>query len=432
MNQLINRFGEFLSQNEERRYLENTWSRDSFYTRYSYFYCCVLMLFAGLFADYKRNFIFGSANILTILRVSLVLYGLYFVYAWRNRDYKRVIEKHLFLIKLLSVIIVACLTFMTQGESRTLLAGVMIMTTSFYVMLPGRLSGIIVNCVLLFFIFLSVPFLNPKVSFESHAYQVFILLSLNIVLIFFRSMFNRAWRLFYISNRRLEEINKMKDEAISTIAHDLKGPLQVIISSAELVNRNIDNFPNERIENYQNRIIKAAKKTDVLLRDLLSWAISSNESLGYDPKETNIKTTVERAVIFANELAEAKQLDMIVDLKDRILNHDSVMIETCIRNIISNAIKYTPEGGKIDIKGRFNKDGYSIEITDQGEGVPDVVIDGLSSGNTFHVKNGTSGEKGTGIGLKLVRSFLDKHGASLFIENLPDCGSRVILSFPKN
>ncbi|AYF43930.1 GHKL domain protein [Halobacteriovorax sp. BALOs_7] len=430
MDQFINVFGEFKSSEEEREYLENAWNKDSFYIRYSYLTCCILMLFAGLFADYQRTFFYGSPNILTALRVGLVAYGLYFVYSWRNKAYSEKVEVHLFYIKLLSVIIVAALTFMVQGRSSTLLAGVMIMTTSFYVMLPGRLNCIIWNCVLLLLVFLTVPLLNPEADVANHGYRVFILVSLNIVLFAFRSMFNRAWRLFHISNRRLAEMNKTKDDVISTIAHDLKSPLQVIMSSAQAVTRSNRELSTERIQSYQNRILKAARKTDDLLRDLLSWAITSNESLGYDPKDTNIKPTIEKAIEFAIELAQTKELDIDVDLEDYVLNHDSVMIETCIRNIISNAIKFTPEGGKINVKGQHDENGYQIEVVDQGEGVPDVVINGLASGNTFHVKQGTKGEKGTGIGLKLVHSFLEKHNAKLLIENLPDCGSRVTLNLP--
>lgn len=432
MDQFINAFGEFHNPKEEREYLESAWLKDSLYIRFSYLTCCVLMLFAGIFADYQRTFFYGSADILTGMRVVLVSYGLFFAYQWRKRPYNDNVEFHLFYIKLLSVLVVAALTFFVQGRSTTLLAGTMIMTTSFYVMLPGRLNGIITNCVLLLLIFLAVPLLYPEINLANHGYRVFILVSLNIVLFAFRSMFNRAWRLFHISNRRLQEMNKTKDEVISTIAHDLRSPLQVIMSSAQLVSSSKRDLSPDRIKSYQNRILNAAKKTDSLLRDLLSWAITSNESLGYDPIETNVRPTIEKAVEFAQELAETKDIVIDVDLEDYVLNHDSVMIETCIRNVISNAIKFTPDGGKININGVSGKDnGYQIEIVDQGEGVPDVVIAGLEDGGkTFHVKQGTKGEKGTGIGLRLVHSFLEKHNAKLLIENLPNSGSRVTLNFP--
>ncbi|MFG1492837.1 HAMP domain-containing sensor histidine kinase [Halobacteriovorax sp. ZH4_bin.1] len=429
MEALINSFGEFKSRTEERDYLQTSWPKDRTYTLLSYLVCCILLLFAGILADYQRAYTFGSPNILTFFRSLLVAYGLGFFVAFRKSDYSDKIETHLFFIKLVSVVIVALMTFMIMGTSTTLLAGIMIMTTSFYVMLPGRLNGIIVNCALLFALFMIIPILNESVDLNKHFYKIFILLSLNIVLFAFRSMFNRAWRLFYISNRRLEELNKTKDDVISTIAHDLKSPLQVILSSASLVSKRNEELSVERIKLYQDRIIKSAKKTDALLKDLLAWALTSNESLGYTPKELNIKDTITSAVEFAYELAQTKDLEIEVDLEDYIFNHDSNMIETCVRNIISNAIKFSPEGKKIVVKGAIS-DGYAIQICDEGEGVPDIVIDGIQSGQTFHVKQGTKGEKGTGIGLKLVHSFLKKHGAALFIENMPNCGSRVTLKFP--
>lgn len=424
----INKFGEFADRAVEEAYQQDTWEKDNHYVRASYLICCILLLFAGIFSDYRRYYFFGSANIITGLRVGLVAYGLYFYFIWKNKQYSLNTEIHLLMLKVYSVAIIACLTLMVQGESQTLLAGIMIMTTSFYVMLPGELKGTILSSSLLLIIFISVPFM-ASVEPSFYSYKTFMLFSLNIVLVFFKTMFNRASRYNYLSKKHLEEMNNAKDEVISTIAHDLKGPLQVIMSSAQHVSHRGEELSPERIINYQKRILKSVKKTDNLLRELLAWAITSNESLGYNPKCSNIKDTIENAIEFANELAETKNIKINIYIQDCILDHDQNMVETCVRNIISNAIKFSPSGKNINICGTIDN-GYEIEVTDEGEGVPDIVLSAIKKGHNSMSINGTHGEKGSGIGLKLVQSFLQKHDADLVIENLPTRGSRVVLKFP--
>lgn len=230
----------------------------------------------------------------------------------------------------------------------------------------------------------------------------------------------------------LEKSNDIKDTLFSVIAHDLKGPIGSLNLLLTDVIENRNNYSSESIDEIIVEIKESNQRIYALLVNLLDWARIQKGAVLYSPHRSDIHELIVEGVSLLSGLLEEK--GVLIDYRqneDSFAFVDESMIKTVIRNIISNAIKYTNYNGKIEITVKNNYNYLEIEITDNGVGMSQNKITELFSNEVNISEYGTSGEKGTGIGISLCLDFIHKNRGTLLIESELGKGTKVIISLPK-
>ena len=233
-------------------------------------------------------------------------------------------------------------------------------------------------------------------------------------------------------NLKLSELNKSKDKFFSIIAHDLRGPLGGLQQIGELLWLN--NISNEKREQLTKSLYQNSKLTFNLLDNLLKWANTNAGLIIYKPYKLNLREIVLNNVRLFNSQVKLKNIKLSCNFeKDLFVYADYDMVDTVIRNLISNAIKFTPINGKIDIiidKIDVAQNTCTIAIIDNGIGITKETLLKVFEINSIVSTFGTNKEKGTGLGLKLCKEFLTINKGNIKIESHLEKGTKVYLTLP--
>lgn len=229
-----------------------------------------------------------------------------------------------------------------------------------------------------------------------------------------------------ISEEELIKSNENKDQLISILGHDLRNPFILLINIADIL---IDEY-YDMTEQEKFKLLKDSQRTAIathqILENLLSWARTQSKSLSVVKEPLDLNKIVESIIMTVSPLAEAKEISIENDILPNLPSvfFDKFMLDTIVRNIVSNSIKYTPEKGKITITlDRSNDDRVVLKICDTGMGMTQGEIDRILSEDSIKSIPGTNNEKGTGIGLIISKKFLKLNGTSLKIESAPGEGT---------
>lgn len=234
------------------------------------------------------------------------------------------------------------------------------------------------------------------------------------------------------ANRQLNEANAAKDKFFSIIAHDLKNPLTGMLLSSELLIEFIDRADKEKVKARAVSLYDSGKKLYELLSNLLEWSREQMNKTGLVIKEADIEETVGSVVALVKEMAEAKNIQIKISTEgSAVWCFDVNMIQTVIRNLVTNAIKFTNKNGMITIDIRNGKDKLTIAVKDNGVGISEENLSRLFRIDQHYTTSGTSDEKGTGLGLLLCKEFIAKHGGDIRVESRPGEGSSFIFSLPE-
>ena len=233
------------------------------------------------------------------------------------------------------------------------------------------------------------------------------------------------------SETRLKKLNATKDKLFSIIGHDLKGPLHNILGFSELIDQGFDEFSDEEIKNYNQLILQSSKTLSSLLDNLLTWSRSQRHKIKVSAQNFSVHSAVEKSFSLLENNASKKKIRIKNRIPQEIVAHADVeMTTTVIRNLISNAIKFTNSGGSIVASAKTEDDKVTIEIRDTGVGIPPDKIDNLFEPDQNHVVLGTEGEKGTGLGLIICKDFVEKNNGELWAESTPGEGSTFFVTLP--
>ncbi len=234
------------------------------------------------------------------------------------------------------------------------------------------------------------------------------------------------------ANKNLIRLNTTKDRFFSIIAHDLKGPVGTVNSALELAISS--DPPEETRRDLLTIIYQSTGNTYKLLENLLEWARLQQGEIHYRPVVVKITEIVEHVEKLLAESAQNKGiiLSSVVDENLKVLC-DVNMIQTVLRNMVSNAIKFTPTGGKIWIKASSGKEEKVIvSVSDTGIGMSEILINKLFRiDEKITSKQGTEGEAGTGLGLIISHEFLAKHGSEINVESKLNSGSTFSFSLTR-
>ena len=273
----------------------------------------------------------------------------------------------------------------------------------------------------------------------------FLFLILIFLVVLFVIMFGylrsrkKANELLQEKNRRINEqhvelirVNETKDKFLSIISHDLRNP----IGAFKDVVGQLADFPEMFSEELRQQIIHElrgeSENTYFLLDNLLSWARSQKNNMKYSPEQLQLASLVDNNILLHSRLAERKKISLISMVPpDLIVCADHNMINLVLRNLISNAIKFTGEHGRITLSSRDIGEFIKLSVTDSGIGIPEESIPKLFN-ETDHISTyGTNNEKGSGLGLLLCREFVETNGGTISVRSVPGKGSTFSFTLKK-
>ncbi len=243
----------------------------------------------------------------------------------------------------------------------------------------------------------------------------------------------RAEQALKKSEGRLKDLNATKDKLFSIIGHDLKGPINNIIGFSELIEQGYPNYSVEEIRKYNQLIFQLSRDISNLLENLLTWSRSQRKKITVTPQNTGLYFIVERCFSLLQQDAVQKNIRLINNVPPGALIYaDEEMITTVIRNLISNAIKFTPAEGVVAAEAKAETDSVIIKIRDTGIGIPEKKVRRLFHLNENKPGVGTNGEKGTGLGLIICKDLVEKNNGTIWVESESGKGSVFSFSLPSN
>ncbi len=234
-------------------------------------------------------------------------------------------------------------------------------------------------------------------------------------------------------NQQLKELNATKDKFFSIIAHDLKNPFNQILGFSDLLQGSAKDKDTATVEYYAGIIHSSAHHTHELLENLLEWANSQRGKMPFNPKPFLLNHLVAEEIEVIRIQTTKKNIVLTNRVRDEmVITADENMIGTCIRNLLTNAIKFTPKNGKVQIDAKVLDSAIEISVKDNGIGMKRESVENLFKIETSFTTQGTDNEKGTGLGLILCREFVEKHDGQIRVRSELGKGSEFIISLKKH
>ncbi len=232
---------------------------------------------------------------------------------------------------------------------------------------------------------------------------------------------------------KLQELNATKDKFFSIIAHDLRNPFVALMGLSEYLLAKYNKLDHEDHRKKLELMHESAQQAYHLLENLLTWALSQSGGIKFNLEKILLPSVVNNSIKVLSALAFNKSIEIFNKIeKDQYLLADAYMLETILRSLISNAIKFTPRNGKITIGMDSNPGDKFTEIyvEDTGVGIPDDTLNDLFRIDKSTTTCGTEKEKGSGLGLILCKEFVEKHGGRIRAESTVGKGSRFSFTIP--
>lgn len=232
-------------------------------------------------------------------------------------------------------------------------------------------------------------------------------------------------------NEELKNLNASKDKFFSIIAHDLRSPFTALLGYSDLIVNEFDEMESEEIKQFATYINQEAKNVYGLLDNLLAWSRIQRGQFPFEPSEFKIESTIEKAITLFNDTAKHKGIILTSEVEEEISAYaDENSFFTALRNLISNAIKFTPENGEINIKAKIVDNFARVTVADNGIGIKDEDIKKLFKPDVHHTTIGTSNEKGTGLGLLLCKELIEKNGGQISVSSEIGKGTKFTFTIP--
>jgi PAS domain S-box-containing protein len=222
----------------------------------------------------------------------------------------------------------------------------------------------------------------------------------------------------------LEEINSHKDSVLAILSHDLRSPLAGIIGIAEMLNSDSDDLKQSEVKHLHALLLKESTKELSMLDNLLEWGRIKYAAEAFSPENTPLAQSVSNVFETLKEVAANNRIQLVNDVKKNIIVFaDGKMVLSILQNIVSNAIKYTPAGGKITITAKMTGDKVETKVTDTGTGMSKELTEKLFTPQMTSLLTPREENKGGGIGLLLVKDILDKNSGEIWVESEEGKGS---------
>lgn len=229
----------------------------------------------------------------------------------------------------------------------------------------------------------------------------------------------------------LSHLNATKDKFFSIIAHDLRNPFTVLLSITQELATGYDNIPNDEMLFYIRKVYDSSKRLYNLLENLLEWSRSQTGRIEYKPEHICLQKIVDSEVQLLRLQADNKEIDIKSDIEGSCKGWaDKNMIQTVLRNLMTNAVKFTPKQGRVIVKSERSNGKIVVSVIDSGIGMKPEDVQKLFRLDIKTKSIGTSKEKGTGLGLILCKEFIEKNDGNIWVESTVNKGSTFKFSIP--
>jgi len=234
------------------------------------------------------------------------------------------------------------------------------------------------------------------------------------------------------NEQKLQDLNSTKDKFFSILAHDLRNPFNTIMGFSELLLTQKQYIPQDKAEHFYKLINEASKSAYNLLSNLLEWSRAQTGTISFIPLNFDVAQVVNESLKLLEGMATKKGIKFISEIQEKTeIFADMNMITTILRNLISNAIKFTFEGGTIKISASYHENFVHLEVNDNGMGIKEQDIQKLFKIDSNKSSLGTNNETGTGLGLILCKEFVERNGGEIWVKSVLTQGSSFIFSVPQ-
>jgi PAS domain S-box-containing protein len=229
----------------------------------------------------------------------------------------------------------------------------------------------------------------------------------------------------------LKELNATKDRFLSLLSHDLRNPFHALIGFSEMIMNYAEEFDTDQIKEFGRLMNDSAVKGHSLLENLLEWSRTKTGRMPFRPETVDLASSIRETIVFFAKNISDKRISTVIEVSDNIkVTADRNMLNAVLRNLISNAVKFTPEAGKIQISSRRSGSSIETAVSDSGIGIKPEDIEKLFSLDSKLSTPGTAGEKSTGLGLVLCGEFIEKCGGTIRVESVHGAGSVFYFTLP--
>jgi len=234
------------------------------------------------------------------------------------------------------------------------------------------------------------------------------------------------------SENKLKSLNSVKDKFFSIISHDLKGPLHTLTGFLQILIKYTSTFTEAELKEFAESMDISVKRLLTMLENLLQWSRSQTGSIEHKPQNINLKILLEENVNLFVETAKNKNISLVLETDNHVnVRADKNMLDFILRNLISNALKFTRSGGEVKISTMSNYEEFTqIIVHDNGIGISPEDMKKIFQPDIHFSTPGTGKEKGTGFGLLLCKDFVEKNGGEISIESLPGIGTNLKFTVP--
>jgi signal transduction histidine kinase len=230
----------------------------------------------------------------------------------------------------------------------------------------------------------------------------------------------------------LKKLNATKDKYFSIIAHDIKNPLSALMNLSHIIVEKFDSLKTDDLQKFNKMIYESADNLHKLLENLLYWARTNTEKIKYHPENIQIKTVINNVFLINKLSAKQKNIELVDTSENFEVFADLQMLTSTLRNLISNAIKFTHDNGQIEVKSNNIGRMIEISISDNGVGMSAENLKKLFQLDAHYTARGTNNEAGTGLGLVLVKEFVEKNNGKISVWSEPGKGSTFTFTIPNS
>jgi PAS domain S-box-containing protein len=231
--------------------------------------------------------------------------------------------------------------------------------------------------------------------------------------------------------KELEELNTHKESVLAILSHDLRSPLSAIIGTAKYLKENFHKMKPDAVQEMLNLLYKSSIDELDMLDYLVEWARIKYASDVFFPSKINLTEYISKVFETLNETASLNTINLHHKIEENtFVFADGKMLISIIQNIVSNAIKHTKKGGKITISAKSNDDKIIVQVKDTGVGMSKKLMEKLFTPQMKTLSETRKKNKGAGIGLLLVKGFLEKNGGEIWVESIEGVGSSFYFTLP--
>jgi len=232
-------------------------------------------------------------------------------------------------------------------------------------------------------------------------------------------------------NEELKELNRQKDKLFAVISHDLNNAVAAMVGTYDMILEDYEEFSKDEVFGYLKLLDQQSRNTAELLEDLLIWSKNQFKEVTINPEKLNVAQIVDSVFNGVNSVAEQKSITLKNTVSDALyVNADPNMLKTILRNLITNGIKFSHPDGEVIVNAEANNEEVKISVSDKGIGMDQETVNKVLNRKITYTTEGTSGEKGSGLGLDLCIDFVEKHNGEIWADSQSNKGTTFTFTLP--